>query len=101
MASSSTCRRSPRVASGALVPSPRCGPTSATSLTASPWSSPPSFSPATRRPDMTEQTVRRALVVVDVQNDLCEGGSLPVTGGHAVAGAIADHLAREAAGYDL
>jgi len=30
----------------------------------------------------------RALIVVDVQNDFCEGGSLPVTGGAAVAAAI-------------
>src|SRR5215207_2876986 len=30
----------------------------------------------------------RALIVVDVQNDFCEGGSLPVAGGAAVAGAI-------------
>ena len=30
-----------------------------------------------------------ALVVVDVQNDFCEGGSLAVTGGNAVAAAIA------------
>jgi len=29
-----------------------------------------------------------ALIVVDVQNDFCEGGSLPVTGGAAVAEAI-------------
>lgn len=34
----------------------------------------------------------RALIVVDVQNDFCEGGSLPVTGGAAVAGAIRDYL---------
>jgi nicotinamidase/pyrazinamidase len=34
----------------------------------------------------------RALIIVDVQNDFCEGGSLAVTGGAAVAGAIADHL---------
>lgn len=27
----------------------------------------------------------RALIVVDVQQDFCEGGSLPVTGGHRVA----------------
>jgi nicotinamidase/pyrazinamidase len=39
----------------------------------------------------------RALVVVDVQNDFCEGGSLAVTGGAAVAGAISEHL-RTAAG---
>ena len=35
----------------------------------------------------------RALVVVDVQNDFCEGGSLPVTGGAAVAAAISGYLA--------
>ncbi|WP_448638173.1 isochorismatase family protein [Geodermatophilus sp. URMC 63] len=39
----------------------------------------------------------RALVVVDVQNDFCEGGSLAVAGGAAVAAAISAH-AREAAG---
>lgn len=39
-----------------------------------------------------------ALIVVDVQNDFCEGGSLPVTGGAAVAAAITSHLER--GGYD-
>ena len=39
----------------------------------------------------------RALIVVDVQNDFCEGGSLAVAGGTAVAGAITAHL-RDAAG---
>ncbi|SFT79993.1 nicotinamidase/pyrazinamidase [Geodermatophilus amargosae] len=34
----------------------------------------------------------RALVVVDVQNDFCEGGSLAVAGGAAVAGAISVHV---------
>ncbi len=34
----------------------------------------------------------RALVIVDVQNDFCEGGSLAVAGGAAVAGAISDYL---------
>jgi nicotinamidase/pyrazinamidase len=34
----------------------------------------------------------RALIVVDVQNDFCEGGSLPVTGGAAVAAAISRHV---------
>jgi len=34
----------------------------------------------------------RALVVVDVQNDFCEGGSLPVAGGGAVAPAISARL---------
>jgi nicotinamidase/pyrazinamidase len=40
----------------------------------------------------------RALIVVDVQNDFCEGGSLPVTGGSAVAAAISAHVAEHA--YD-
>jgi nicotinamidase/pyrazinamidase len=34
----------------------------------------------------------RALVVVDVQRDFCEGGSLAVAGGAAVAGRISDLL---------
>ncbi len=34
----------------------------------------------------------RALLVVDVQNDFCEGGSLAVTGCSAVAAAITGHL---------
>lgn len=42
----------------------------------------------------------RALLVVDVQNDFCEGGSLPVTGGAAVAGRIAALLAADH-DYDL
>ncbi len=35
-----------------------------------------------------------ALVIVDVQNDFCEGGSLAVTGGAGVAAAISVHAAR-------
>ncbi|GAA5070345.1 pyrazinamidase PncA [Nocardia iowensis] len=35
----------------------------------------------------------RALIIVDVQNDFCEGGSLAVPGGAAVASRISDHLA--------
>ena len=34
----------------------------------------------------------RALIVVDVQNDFCEGGSLAVAGGAAVAAAISAHV---------
>jgi nicotinamidase/pyrazinamidase len=34
--------------------------------------------------------MKRALIVVDVQNDFCEGGSLPVTGGAQVAHDVAD-----------
>ena len=36
--------------------------------------------------------VVRALIVVDVQNDFCEGGSLEVPGGAALAGAISAYL---------
>ncbi|SRX95039.1 Pyrazinamidase/nicotinamidase PncA (PZase) [Mycobacterium tuberculosis H37Rv] [Mycobacterium shimoidei] len=36
----------------------------------------------------------RALIIVDVQNDFCEGGSMGVSGGAAVAAAITDYLAR-------
>lgn len=35
----------------------------------------------------------RTLIIVDVQNDFCEGGSVPVPGGAAVAPAINTHLA--------
>ena len=38
--------------------------------------------------------MRRALIVVDVQNDFCEGGSLPVSGGAQVAHDIAELLHR-------
>jgi nicotinamidase/pyrazinamidase len=41
----------------------------------------------------------RALVVVDVQNDFCEGGSLAVSGGAAVAAAITEHTRAAAADY--
>jgi nicotinamidase/pyrazinamidase len=34
----------------------------------------------------------RALIIVDVQNDFCEGGSLPVAGGADVAGAISEYV---------
>ena len=37
----------------------------------------------------------RALIIVDVQNDFCEGGSLPVAGGAGVARAISAALAAE------
>jgi nicotinamidase/pyrazinamidase len=39
-----------------------------------------------------------AIIVVDVQNDFCEGGSLAVAGGADVARAVSAHLA--AGGYD-
>ncbi len=37
----------------------------------------------------------RALIIVDVQNDFCEGGSLPVTGGAEVAAALSETLRGE------
>jgi nicotinamidase/pyrazinamidase len=37
--------------------------------------------------------VSRALIIVDVQNDFCEGGSLPVSGGAEVAAAISSYVA--------
>ncbi len=40
----------------------------------------------------------RALVIVDVQNDFCEGGSLAVAGGGEVARAISRYL--KSGGYD-
>jgi nicotinamidase/pyrazinamidase len=42
----------------------------------------------------------RALIIVDVQNDFCEGGSLAVAGGAAVARGITALLARPRHGYD-
>ena len=41
-----------------------------------------------------------ALVIVDVQNDFCEGGSLAVGGGGSVAAAISEHLRNKASRYD-
>jgi nicotinamidase/pyrazinamidase len=41
----------------------------------------------------------RALIVVDVQNDFCEGGALAVEGGNAVAERIAGYLEGQH-GYD-
>lgn len=43
---------------------------------------------------------KRALVVVDVQNDFCEGGSLAVAGGAQVASDISAYLA-SSPGYDV
>jgi nicotinamidase/pyrazinamidase len=41
----------------------------------------------------------RALIIVDVQNDFCEGGSLAVAGGASVARAISERLADGGNGY--
>ncbi|HEX5596460.1 MAG TPA: isochorismatase family protein [Micromonosporaceae bacterium] len=42
----------------------------------------------------------RALIIVDVQNDFCEGGSLAVAGGAAVAAAISRTLQEGAEQWD-
>jgi len=44
--------------------------------------------------------VSRALIIVDVQNDFCEGGSLPVSGGAAVAAGISLVLTRAPERWD-
>lgn len=41
----------------------------------------------------------RALIIVDVQNDFCEGGSLAVTGGAAVAAGISAALRDDPGGH--
>lgn len=46
---------------------------------------------------MTDPT--RALIVVDVQNDFCEGGSLAVAGGAQVAADITSYLSAHRADY--
>jgi nicotinamidase/pyrazinamidase len=43
--------------------------------------------------------VSKALFIVDVQNDFCEGGSMGVAGGAAVAAGITEHLKAHAAEY--
>lgn len=43
---------------------------------------------------MTEH-VQTALLIVDVQNDFCEGGSLAISGGAAVAAAITGYTRRD------
>lgn len=43
----------------------------------------------------------KALLIVDVQNDFCEGGSLAVSGGAAVAKKITDYLHANPGKYDL
>ncbi|WP_129842345.1 isochorismatase family protein [Streptomyces sp. RFCAC02] len=44
--------------------------------------------------------MHRALIVVDVQNDFCEGGSLAVAGGADVAAAITDLIGAGTPAYD-
>ena len=52
--------------------------------------------------DRGGDAMQKALIIVDVQNDFCEGGSLAVEGGHAVAASITDLVGLDRAGgrYD-
>lgn len=43
----------------------------------------------------------RALFIIDVQNDFCEGGSLGVAGGAACAAAITEFLRERSGDFDL
>jgi nicotinamidase/pyrazinamidase len=43
----------------------------------------------------------KALIVVDVQKDFCEGGSLAVAGGDAVAEGVRDYVREGAGGADF
>ena len=45
--------------------------------------------------------LRRALIVVDLQQDFCDGGALAVEGGSEVAGLVADYLRVLADAYAL
>ena len=56
---------------------------------------------AAARPSSSDAAQRRtALLVVDVQPTFCEGGALPVEGGHGVAARVAGLLGGEH-GYDM
>lgn len=59
----------------------------------------PPYLTTTLREDSAMTDTQRALIVVDVQNDFVEGGSLGVTGGREVAGRISEHLAAHAGDY--
>ena len=47
------------------------------------------------------EEIRRALLVVDIQNDFCEGGSLAVDGGAQLARRITDYMRRNSSKYEL
>jgi len=60
----------------------------------------PAYLTTTLREESTmAERSTRALIVVDVQNDFVEGGSLGVTGGREVAARISAHLADHAGEY--
>ena len=51
-----------------------------------------------RQADQGGVEMSKALIIVDVQNDFCEGGSLAVEGGHGVAASISDLVGLDRAG---
>lgn len=61
----------------------------------------PYLTTSERKDNPMATTPKRALVIVDVQNDFVEGGSLGVSGGRDVAGRISEHLAAHADDYAL
>ena len=65
---------------------------------AAPTPASPTASP-TENLEVPMTATHRALLVVDVQNDFVEGGSLAVTGGRDVASRISAHLAEHGTDY--
>ena len=53
------------------------------------------------RDAMNDRNHRRALLIIDVQKDFCEGGSLAVAGGNDVAEEIAELVAADADRYEV
>jgi nicotinamidase/pyrazinamidase len=45
--------------------------------------------------------MKKALFVIDVQNDFCEGGSLATVGGSAVAKKISEYIEKHSGEYEL
>ena len=45
--------------------------------------------------------MKKALLVIDVQNDFCEGGSLATVGGAAVAKKISEYMTKHSSEYSL
>src|SRR5436190_9877032 len=60
----------------------------------------PTRTSATANNDAVEGE-KRALVIVDLQNDFCEGGSLGVEGGAEVARRVSEYVASHGDDYDL
>lgn len=50
---------------------------------------------------MSAPNERRALIIADVQPTFCEGGELPLAGGHGVAERVADYLRDNSSEYAM